>query len=83
MELYPNSKVYILCPRGYASGGPESLHQLCLQLRALNVNAFMFCSLVVERQQLCQKNFHLNRRPYAKCSERTSAESFLLCQRGR
>ncbi len=42
MKLYPDSKVYVLCPRNYASGGPELCHQLCSQLIKLNINAFMF-----------------------------------------
>ncbi|MBQ6296275.1 MAG: hypothetical protein IJK81_01020 [Selenomonadaceae bacterium] len=42
MKLYPDSKVYVLCPRNYASGGPELCHQLCSQLIRLNINAFMF-----------------------------------------
>lgn len=42
MRLYPDSKVYILCPSNTASGGPELLHQLCSQLIKFGVNAHMF-----------------------------------------
>ncbi len=42
MRLYPDSKVYIVCPGNVNSGGPELLHQLCSQLIAFGVNAFMF-----------------------------------------
>lgn len=42
MKIYPDTKVYVICPGNYNSGGPESLHQLCSQLISLNINAFMF-----------------------------------------
>lgn len=42
MRLYPDSKVYILCPGNTASGGPELLHQLCSQLITFGLNAYMF-----------------------------------------
>lgn len=42
MKIYPDTKVYILCPGNYSSGGPESLHQLCSQLINLSINAFMY-----------------------------------------
>ena len=41
MRLYPDSKVYIVCPGNYNSGGPELLHQLCSQLITFGINAFM------------------------------------------
>ena len=44
MRLYPDSKVYVLCPANTASGGPELLHQLCSQLIKLGVDAYMFYS---------------------------------------
>ncbi len=42
MRLFPDSKVYVLCPGNTASGGPELLHQLCSQLLQFGVNAQMF-----------------------------------------
>lgn len=42
MRLYPDSKVYVLCPGNVNSGGPELLHQLCSQLIKCGVDAFMF-----------------------------------------
>lgn len=42
MRLYPDSKVYIVCPGNLHTGGPELLHQLCSQLIKCGVNAFMF-----------------------------------------
>lgn len=42
MKIYPNTKVYVLAPGNYSSGGPESLHQLCSQLINCNINALMY-----------------------------------------
>lgn len=42
MRLYPDSKVYVLAPGNYNSGGPELCHQLCSQLITFGVNALMF-----------------------------------------
>ena len=41
MKIYPDTKVYILCPGNYNSGGPESLHQLCSKLIELGISAAM------------------------------------------
>lgn len=41
MKIYPDTKIYILCPGNYNSGGPELCHQLCSQLIQFGVNAFM------------------------------------------
>lgn len=41
MKLYPDSKVFILCPSNKATGGPTSLHQLCSQLLQLGIKAYM------------------------------------------
>lgn len=41
MKLYPNSKVYILCPGNLNTGGPESLHQLASVLISFGVETYM------------------------------------------
>ena len=41
MRIYPDTKVYILCPSNYNSGGPESLHQLCSKLIEFGINALI------------------------------------------
>lgn len=41
MKLYPNSKVYILCPGNLKTGGPESLHQLASVLVSFGVDVYM------------------------------------------
>ena len=42
MRLYPDSKVYIVCPGLYHTGGAELLHQLCSQLISFGVDAYMY-----------------------------------------
>ena len=39
MRIYPDTKVYVICPGNYNSGGPESLHQLCSKLIELGIDA--------------------------------------------
>jgi len=34
-------KIYIFCPAGYASGGPEALHQLRFYMEAVKLNAYL------------------------------------------
>ena len=41
MKVYPDTKVYIICPGNYHTGGVELLHQLCSQLIQFNINAYM------------------------------------------
>ena len=33
LKIYKGSKIYVACPSGYKSGGPELLHQLCFNLK--------------------------------------------------
>lgn len=42
MKIYPDTKVYMLCPGNIHSGGPELCHQLVSQLIRLGVDAYMF-----------------------------------------
>ena len=41
MKLYPDSKVYVICPANRHTGGVETLHQLCSQLISFGVDAYM------------------------------------------
>ena len=41
MQIYHDSKVYILCPGNYHTGGVELLHQLCSELIKFNIEAYM------------------------------------------
>lgn len=42
MKIYPDTKIYILCPSNFRSGGPESLHQLASQLISFGAETYMF-----------------------------------------
>ena len=42
MKLYPESKVYILCPGNIQTGGPESVHQLASVLISLGVRVYIY-----------------------------------------
>ena len=39
MKIYSDTKVYIICPGNYNSGGPESLNQLCSKLIEFGIDA--------------------------------------------
>lgn len=41
INLNSNSKVYIICPYGAKTGGPEALHQLHFKLRKKNIQSFL------------------------------------------
>ena len=47
MKIYPDTKVYILCPANVHTGGPESLHQLASRLIAFGVDAKILYSVRV------------------------------------
>ncbi len=43
IEVYPNTKVYVMTPANVATGGPELLHQLVYHLRNdLGIDAYMY-----------------------------------------
>ena len=47
MKIYPDTKVYVLCPANVHTGGPESLHQLVSRLIAFGVDAKILYSVRV------------------------------------
>lgn len=47
MKLYPDSKVYILCPGSVQTGGPELAHQFASTLISFGVQAYMFYYVLV------------------------------------
>ncbi len=42
MKIYPDTKIYMVCPANIHSGGPELCHQLVSQLVQFGVNAYIF-----------------------------------------
>ena len=41
VEIYPDTKVYVMCPAFAVTAGPKTLHQLGAALRAQGVDAYM------------------------------------------
>lgn len=41
-NIYNKTKVYVACPYGIISGGPESLHQLVFELNNLGFDAYIY-----------------------------------------
>lgn len=60
----PHSKVYIFCPAGFATGGPEALHQLGYQLNNCGFNAFMYYYVTPDSVGLVHKNYEKYQVPY-------------------
>lgn len=42
MKLYPDSKVYIVCPGNFYTGGTELCHQLASKLLSLGIRVYVF-----------------------------------------
>lgn len=42
MKIFPDTKIFIICPGNIHSGGPELCHQLCSRLVELGADAYMF-----------------------------------------
>ena len=42
MKLYPDSKVYIICPGNFYTGGTELCHQLCSQLIQFGIDSTIY-----------------------------------------
>lgn len=42
MKIYPDTKVYVLCPANFQTGGPELAHQFASTLISFGVRAYMF-----------------------------------------
>ena len=64
IRCYPGSKIYIFCPAGYATGGPEALHQLGHYLNVLGFNAFMYYYQSPESKGLVHDNYKKYNVPY-------------------
>lgn len=56
IEVYPQTKIYIVCPPNHATGGTELLHQLAFKLRKFNYEAFLYY-LPETRLDPVHKNF--------------------------
>jgi hypothetical protein len=50
-------KIYVFCPGGYATGGPEALHQLAQQLNKMGFEAYMYYYSTPEGQDKVHQNY--------------------------
>jgi hypothetical protein len=57
IECKPGSKIYIFCPAGYATGGPEALHQLGHHLRLLGFDAYMHYFKIQRTEDIVHKTY--------------------------
>jgi hypothetical protein len=64
INCFPDTKIYIFCPAGYATGGPEALHQLAYHLNNLGFNAFMYYYLIPESIGLVHESYEAYKIPY-------------------
>lgn len=42
ITIHKDSKIYLMCPPNFATGGPELIHQLAYKLKQLGMSAVMF-----------------------------------------
>lgn len=42
IDVYKDTKIFVVCPARFATGGPELLHQLVYKMRKLGYNAAMY-----------------------------------------
>jgi len=52
-----NCKIYVFCPGGYATGGPEALHQLAHHLNKLGFDACMYYYSTPKGEEPLHKNY--------------------------
>jgi hypothetical protein len=61
VQIYQNTKIYVLIPPSIESGGPEFLHQLLHYLRyKLNLNAFLYSKDKEGRQHIPRQYLNYN-----------------------
>jgi hypothetical protein len=79
IKCYPNTKIYIFCPGGFATGGPEALHQLGAQLKLLGFDAYMhyYCT-VPDAVDVVHKNYKKYNVPVAGEPENDSRHIIIL-----
>ena len=70
IEIYKNSKIFVACPAGVATGGPENLHQLVNLLRQkMHINAYMYYYPLNKLVDPVNKNYKQYNNPYVTAVE--------------
>lgn len=77
---YPGSKIYIFCPAGYATGGPEALHQLGYHLRQLGFNAYMYYFKIQRTKDITHKDYLHYKVPVADVLENNPEHIMILAE---
>lgn len=49
MKIYPETKVYIICPGNFYTGGPELCHQLASKLLSMGVQTYMYYTAIHDK----------------------------------
>lgn len=80
IECKPGSKIYIFCPAGYATGGPEALHQLGYHLRLLGFNAFMYYFKIQRTDDIVHRDYIHYQMPVATSLENKPEHMMILAE---
>lgn len=79
IKLSHDSKVYVMCPAGVATGGPELLHQLAFTLRANNIDAQMYY-IPIEEENPVHKAYEQYNVPYVKNIQDEKQNVLVTCE---
>lgn len=78
INCLPATKIYIFCPAGYATGGPEALHQLGAKLKRLDFNAFMYYYSTPGSVDIVHKNYEKYNVPVTESIENSAQNIIIL-----
>jgi len=78
IKCQPATKIYIFCPAGYATGGPEALHQLGAKLTRLDFNVFMHYYSTPDSVDIVHKNYEKYSVPVADEVDNVSRNIMIL-----
>jgi len=74
----PDTKIYICCPAGNATGGPEALHQLAHHLNELGFNALMYYYKTPDSIGIVHENYAGYNVPYVTRVENESKHVLIM-----
>lgn len=78
IKCLPATKIYIFCPAGYATGGPEALHQLGAKLMHMDFNVFMYYYATPDSVDIVHKNYEKYTVPVAGSIENSAPNIIIL-----
>jgi len=73
-----NCKIYVFCPGGYATGGPEALHQLAHHLNKLGFDACMYYYSTPKGEAPVHKNYLKYQVPVSNKPENSRAHLMIV-----